>query len=532
MEDYPDFDAELEEELHNDEEEDDDDNLTGPPSRKKMKVFACGFFSVRGILNVGALILLAAGLVTIFGALPIISFYRAHHAKQQLVVNSGGFNLGGINASGQVPVLHNFVTLIDPTTPQNVMSRRGFDGAQYNLVFSDEFTTDGRTFWPGDDPYWEAVDIHYWPTGDLEWYDPDAVTTTNGKLNITITKQRIHNLDYRSGMISSWNKLCFTGGYIEVSISLPGTPRISGFWPGAWTMGNLGRAGYGATTDGTWPYSYNSCDIGTLKNQTNVAGTGPTAAINSPAGGALSYLPGQKLSSCTCRGEDHPGPNVGVGRGAPEIDIIEAQVSHIGGVNIGQASQSVQFAPFDDGYNWRATGATVYNSSISTINAYKGGVYQEAVSVVSTTDQTAYEGTGGNFQTYGFEYTTGSQGSITWAIGNAATWTMAPSAVGPNTATQISQRVISQEPMYVLLNLAVSEAFETVDAANLPSPAHMLIDYVRIYQKKGQENIGCSPKNYPTENYINEHMNAYTNANLTTWAQAGYTFPKNSLEGC
>jgi hypothetical protein len=30
------------------------------------------------------------------------------------------------------------------------------------LVFSDEFRVDGRTFYPGDDPYWEAVDLHYW----------------------------------------------------------------------------------------------------------------------------------------------------------------------------------------------------------------------------------------------------------------------------------------------------------------------------------------------------------------------------------
>jgi hypothetical protein len=32
----------------------------------------------------------------------------------------------------------------------------------WDLVFSDEFNTDGRTFYPGDDPYWEAVDLHYW----------------------------------------------------------------------------------------------------------------------------------------------------------------------------------------------------------------------------------------------------------------------------------------------------------------------------------------------------------------------------------
>ncbi len=30
------------------------------------------------------------------------------------------------------------------------------------LVFSDEFNVDGRSFYPGDDPYWEAEDYHYW----------------------------------------------------------------------------------------------------------------------------------------------------------------------------------------------------------------------------------------------------------------------------------------------------------------------------------------------------------------------------------
>jgi hypothetical protein len=33
------------------------------------------------------------------------------------------------------------------------------------LVWSDEFEVDGRSFYPGDDPYWEAVDLNYWQTG-------------------------------------------------------------------------------------------------------------------------------------------------------------------------------------------------------------------------------------------------------------------------------------------------------------------------------------------------------------------------------
>ena len=72
-------------------------------------------------------------------------------------------------------------------------------------------------------------------------------------------------------------------------------------WPGIWTMGNLGRPGYGSTTDGTWPYTYDSCDVGTFPNQTYANGSGPAAALQTDEGRSkynfeLSWLPGQKLS--------------------------------------------------------------------------------------------------------------------------------------------------------------------------------------------------------------------------------------------
>lgn len=50
--------------------------------------------------------------------------------------------------------------------------------------------------------------------------------------------------------MTSWNKFCFTGGYIEANVSLPGVNNIVGLWPAIWTMGNLGRAGYGASLEG------------------------------------------------------------------------------------------------------------------------------------------------------------------------------------------------------------------------------------------------------------------------------------------
>lgn len=82
-------------------------------------------------------------------------------------------------------------------------------------------------------------------------------------------------------------------------------------------MGNLGRPGYGATTDGLWPYtyvillvridiphadategSYDTCDWGTLPNQTfqNAPAAAATAGGNSKYNDNISWLPGQRLS--------------------------------------------------------------------------------------------------------------------------------------------------------------------------------------------------------------------------------------------
>lgn len=67
------------------------------------------------------------------------------------------------------PLLKNIRTgLIDPDTPKDAMTRIGANGEKQVLVFSDEFNTDGRTFYDGDDPFFQAVDIWYGATMDLE----------------------------------------------------------------------------------------------------------------------------------------------------------------------------------------------------------------------------------------------------------------------------------------------------------------------------------------------------------------------------
>lgn len=282
----------------------------------------------RGFTNIGCISILILGLLVLFAGWPIISFGQSKAWSRQ-----GSYNLGGINATGQLPAIMGNFGLIDEDTPDSASSFTSMEtGKTWQLVFSDEFNRDGRSFYPGDDPYWEASDLHYWGTNNLEWYDPRAITTENGSLVITLSNIPTHGLDYQGGMMTTWNKFCFTGGYLEVNVSLPGTSDVYGLWPAIWTLGNLGRAGYGGSLEGLWPYSYNECDVGTLPNQT--LNNLPEAALTDGDPQfemALSYLSGQRLSRCTCTNDEtHPGPKNPdgsfVGRAAPEIDVFEAQV--------------------------------------------------------------------------------------------------------------------------------------------------------------------------------------------------------------
>ncbi|KAF8559193.1 glycoside hydrolase family 16 protein [Imleria badia] len=487
-------------------------------------------FADRGIVNVGCLFLIIVSLVTLFAGYPMITYFTAKKLS-----NNGAFGLGGINASGQIPVMPGNWALIDIDTPEDAYTKPSWNGGpDMELVFSDEFNVPGRTFWPGDDPYWEAVDLHYWATNNLEWYNPDAITTQDGSLVVTLSQKQTHNLNYQGGT----NKFCFTGGYIEANVSLPGVNNIVGFWPAIWTLGNLGRAGYGASLEGLWPYTYDTCDIGTVANQ-SINGQ-PVAAMeggDASKGGVLSFLPGQRLSRCTCSGESHPGPKHSdgtfVGRAAPEIDIFEAQIT--GTPLTGQVSQSAQWAPFNTGYVWENTSANevIANPSISVQNTYIGSVLQQATSVVTETDQSCYEGVSECYSIYGFEYVPGfDEAYITWISDNKVAWTLSVAGMAADSTVQISGRPVPQEPMYIIVNLGMSTNFGVVDLDHLPFPAHLRVDYIRVYQPSHARNIGCDPKNFPTAKYINTYIEAYTNPNLTTWrGDYGQTFPKNRFLG-
>ncbi|EPQ29814.1 uncharacterized protein PFL1_02487 [Pseudozyma flocculosa PF-1] len=521
-----------------------DDYLHDPEAPEEKEPGAMrSMMGPRGLLNLGVIALLGMGLLMLFAGYPILSYYT--RIKES---TKGAFNLGGTNATGQIasiPGMRN--GLVDPDTPEEVKSILGLDGeTKMQLVFSDEFNTDGRSFYPGDDPFWEAVDLHYWATNNYEWYSPEAVTTRDGALEITLDQVETNNLNFRGGMISTWNKFCFTGGYLVASVRLPGAADVPGLWPAVWTMGNLGRAGYGASVEGNWPYTYQQCDVGTLMNQTDADGN-PIAA---QTGGdvmwnrkkhakALSFLPGQRLSACTCPDEDHPGPKLAdgswKGRSAPEIDVFEAQVDGRIGMTV---SQSLQAAPFNWMYNVTNTTGPAYEffQPDSHLNSYNGENTQQALSGVSTASQVAVQyGGDDSFAEYGFEYEPGEDGYIEWISDGKPAWKLMHSAFDPDPRAQIGKRVVPTEPLYLIANLGISQNFGTPSWRKLKWPAKMAIDWIRVYQPDGKTNVGCDPPDYPTADYINRHLEAYTNPNLTLWGntreEGGYgaEWPRNKL---
>ncbi|EEB99503.1 hypothetical protein MPER_00808 [Moniliophthora perniciosa FA553] len=78
-----------------------DDELHTPDPRRDRTTDSGGtLFTQRGISNLGCLFLLGSTITTLFAGYPIINYLTTHEMSFL-----GGFNLGGINASGQVPTM-------------------------------------------------------------------------------------------------------------------------------------------------------------------------------------------------------------------------------------------------------------------------------------------------------------------------------------------------------------------------------------------------------------------------------------------
>ena len=348
----------------------------------------------------------------------------------------------------------------------------------YDLVFSDEFNSPGRTFEDGADPRWTAMEKNDYTNDAQHYYSAGNVyTDTEGNLVIKTevadtTIVGFNDADYKkeqtvkhfkSAMLQSWNKFCFTGGVMEAEISLPGRHNIGGLWPAFWLLGNLARHTYVGSSEHVWPWSSSVC---TDKSRS-----------------------AQLISACDR--VEHYGLHRGVGRGAPEVDVFEVQAGSIGAgkgmfseMPVGQPfmSNSFQVAPGrmprpGDGW-WPApgqwysnlTGGTNTSLNINfygTYNHFRDDTdpehqdyFSDAISYNRQLDESHF----GKFHKYRIEWELPDEegnkdnnhresfGYLRWFLDDEFVFEIKGEGLN---ASGTGGR-ISSEPMYVILNTAVS----------------------------------------------------------------------------
>eukprot|EP00934_Nitzschia_sp_Nitz4_P002925 Nitzschia sp. Nitz4//scaffold114_size70088//17202//19510//NITZ4_005972-RA/size70088-snap-gene-0.11-mRNA-1//-1//CDS//3329533408//2915//frame0 len=435
---------------------------------------------------------------------------------------------------------------VDPDTPEYFRSTRARyspDQREYELVFSDEFEQPGRTFHDGNDPRWTAINKNDYTNAALHFYSNENAITRHGKLNIT-TEQKVN--EYRAfnettkkyypakkhvqtAMLQGWNKFCFTGGIVEFSAKLPGEAGVGGLWPALWMLGNLARATYVGSSDFMWPYSYNQCDPRSRNSQ----------EINA------------------CSKVNHYGMKPYMGRGAPEIDVIEAMQGDkekLPSTNITRPYQSCSFQvapgiergrpilglPPKEGHWYTGMEYNTNNETRTELNPFFYGVKLEHKMKSYTYQADALSANFGlnssyytSQQTYRVEWDPpeedGSGGYIRWYTNDIFLYGVS----GAN--LNITGSEIPREAMYLIMNTAVASSWgfaipcpadctcECFECGNpdcecaLPEgycknfPASFEIDYVRVYQAKNEKKhiLGCSPVDRPTELFIEGHQKRY-----------------------
>lgn len=309
-------------------------------------------------------------------------------------------------------------------------------------------------------------------------------------------------------------------------------------------LGNLARATYVGSSDFVWPYSYNQCDSRNRKSQ----------LINA------------------CSRVNHYGLDPFRGRGSPEIDIIESMQGEKGKlpntfIQRPYQSASLQIAPgievdrpqlghrphvvrlfimelnilkaFCFQGHWYSN-LTYNDKNMSDLNPFFYGVtlyhhpktktYQsDAISANFQLNTTHYE----KQHVYRLEWEpplpNGTGGYVNWYTDGM----FVSSIKGEN--LRIMQTEIPSEPMYLIMNTAVSKTWgfpspcpDSCDckcyecgnpacACALPPgycdnyPAGFEIDFVRVYQAVNDPKhvLGCSPENRPTEQFIRGHASKF-----------------------
>jgi beta-glucanase (GH16 family) len=430
-----------------------------------------------------------------------------------------------------------------------------FTPRTFELVFSDEFNTAHRTFEDGSDPRWTAMNKNYYTNDALHYYSPDNVRVNEeGELVIhteaadtdvvgfdDVNRKRTHvTKHFRSAMLQSWNKFCFTGGIIEAEVILPGQSNVGGLWPAFWLLGNLARHTYVGSSQHIWPWSSVNC---TQKS-------GYAQAISG------------------CDRVAHYGLATQLGRGAPEMDIFEVQPGNLHAnqgtflkMPVGQPfmSSSFQVAPgrasnrpgpgewpgpgqwYEGLMGGRNTSLNIlfygnYNSFLNDVNPARQDYWSDAISYNRQLNADHFQ----KPHRYRMEWdvpTESSDGYLNWFLDDELV--LAIDGTGIKKAGLGSE--ISSEPSYIILNTAVSKQWGFPEQCPATCPCDVFdchstewselcgfsegfcdmllknkapeykVNWIRVYQdpNRPEQKVGCSTPERPTRRWIDAHADMY-----------------------
>ncbi|KAG7385170.1 hypothetical protein PHYPSEUDO_001798 [Phytophthora pseudosyringae] len=191
------------------------------------------------------------------------------------------------------------------------------------------------------------------------------------------------------------------------------------------------------------------------------------------------------------------------------------------------------------------------SSSGSTSEGSEFAYQMDAISTDWEVHMAAYL----DWVTYTVEWVMGDSGYVRWEVENQVIFEIPAEALTnppQDTAQMNPKKMMIEEPMYVIFNVALSsswgssppnagsgscrgEGSSSTDNAICDSfPMYMKIDYIRLYQDTSSNTamaIGCDPSSHPTQQWIEDNIDDYTDTDNPSTAVSGMAFC-NSDDDC
>ena len=200
------------------------------------------------------------------------------------------------------------VILPPPTgfSASDLVFQDSFSGTSLNSADWNTFMTSNAAHgaaWFGDGNGGSAIGNNQ-TSFDAEYDRPSQISVDNGLTLTAVEKSTYPGYPFTSGVIDTYGKMEFDGGYLQISMK---QPNGDGAWPAIWLLpgagaGNVGDndeidVQEGGMTDGT--INPNDVLSGHLHTPSGVFGFDANAGVNLSAGYhtyGLDWVPGQSLT--------------------------------------------------------------------------------------------------------------------------------------------------------------------------------------------------------------------------------------------